>query len=502
MRTASFEKQPARCVRRTRFVPAVRRTALSRLETRNSMLAAQQPLDQVAYRGVYSGLHAALVVACVLAAPAASTQSATHVQPLAHFERRSPVVAVFEQRRDSVVNINTTRIIQSRSRGFRPLGDIFRMRPLPMRNREVQSVGSGAIIHESGYVVTNAHVVAQADDVSVTLANQTTLPASIVAVDSEVDLAVLKVESPDPLPTCPLGAPGDILIGETVVAIGNPLGLEHTVTAGVVSALDRTLEFSRDRVYRGLIQTDAPINPGNSGGPLLSVNGDVIGINTAIRSDAQSIGFAIPMSIVWQRLPQLLDIERRQRVSFGLTVSGPTARVERIAPDSPASRVDIRSGDRVAAFNGVPVESGIDYYVALLDTQPGDTVRLALQRNGAQVERSVTLTEIPLPDGRALAEARLGLRLEQIPREAQRRLRRDIRLFVSQVVRGSPADRAEIRPGDLIAGINGRTVSSFDDVGLALERVPPGREALVAGYRLDPFFSWEVAVPTASTQRR
>jgi len=208
--------------------------------------------------------------------------------------RRTPVVEVFEHARDAVVNISTTRIVRMRSRS--PLDDIFDFGRPGYRQQRVQSIGSGIVVHESGYIVTNAHVVSQASDVQVTFADETRLPADVLAVDSQHDLAVIKVAADHPLPHLKLGSSDDILIGETVVAIGNPLGLEHTVTAGIVSALNRQLDFGNDVIYTGLIQTDASINPGNSGGPLLNIDSELIGINTAIRGDAQNIGFAIPVN--------------------------------------------------------------------------------------------------------------------------------------------------------------------------------------------------------------
>ncbi|MDP7348694.1 MAG: trypsin-like peptidase domain-containing protein, partial [Phycisphaeraceae bacterium] len=208
--------------------------------------------------------------------------------------RRTPVVRVFEQSRNAVVNISTTQIVQLRD----PLGfDLFEQFFHMPRRRTFrrQSVGSGFVLHEAGYIVTNAHVVARTAERKVLFADERAFDAQVVALDHEHDLAVLKIDADGPLATLPLGTSHDLMVGETVIAIGNPLGLSDTVTAGVISAVDRELEFGDGKSFKGLIQTDASINPGNSGGPLLNILGDLIGVNTAMRGDAQNIGFAIPV---------------------------------------------------------------------------------------------------------------------------------------------------------------------------------------------------------------
>ena len=242
-----------------------------------------------------------------------------------HAQRRTPVVEVFDGAKDAVVNISSTQIVKTRS----PFGidqffnDIF---DLPTRPRQFKrtSVGSGFVLHQAGYIVTNAHVVARTAEQKVIFADQREYDAQVVATDHEHDLAVLKIDPPQPLVPLRLGSSDDLMVGETAIAIGNPLGYQHTVTAGVISALDRTLELRGDLSFEGLIQTDASINPGNSGGPLLNVLGELIGINTAIRGDAQNIGFAIPVDQLRDILPDLLDVERRYRIYTGLKIPGQT----------------------------------------------------------------------------------------------------------------------------------------------------------------------------------
>jgi serine protease Do len=417
--------------------------------------------------------------------------------------RRTPVVEVFEQCRDAVVNIATTRVVRMRSLSYGSLLDEIFDFGLPRpRDQRVQSVGSGVVVHESGYIVTNAHVVSQASDVQVTFADKRTLSAEVVAVDPEHDLAVLKVAAPRPLAYQKLGRSNDIMIGETVVAIGNPLGLQHTVTTGIVSALDREIQFSDEVVYRGLIQTDAPINPGNSGGPLLNLNAELIGINTAIRGDAQNIGFAIPVDRLWELIPAMLDIERRQRVRFGLGVSGPDAKVTTVRPGSPAAAAGLTPGDRIVRFNGQPLRNGIDYYVHLLGQPPESQVRLTVQRGEKSLELKVPLQSIPLPDGRELIQKLLGIDLAEVPDELRRKyeLPEYVGLIVEGVDRGGPADRARIRRTDLILRLDRVPVVGLQDVGLALEQARPGDRVLVEGLRLDadrPFL-WTVTLQARS----
>jgi serine protease Do len=438
-----------------------------------------------------------------LAGSGPATTRAADDQEAARARRRTPVVEVFEKCRDAVVNISTTRVIRMRSLGESPFDDIFQFGG-PQRDRKVQSVGSGFIVHEAGYIVTNAHVVAQASDVQVTLANKETLAAEIVSVDPEHDLAVLRVQPPSPLPHIRLGRSNDIMTGENVIAIGNPLGLGHTVTSGIVSALDRELQFAQDVTYAGLIQTDAPINPGNSGGPLLNVNGELIGVNTAIRGDAQNIGFAIPVDRIWELLPTLLDIERRQRVRFGLHVSGADTKVVQVTPDSPAAAAGLRAGDRILRFNGEKLTNGIDYYVHLLGQKPGAQVKLDVERGDEKLNVTVAVQEIPMPDGRALARKLFGIDLQEITADLRSSygLPATVGLVVQRIERGTPAERARMKPSDLILRLNRVSVTTLNDVGLALEQVQPGQQVVVEGLRIDvdqPFL-WTVTIRTRSEE--
>jgi len=438
-----------------------------------------------------------LACAAALAAEAPAQSAVRDQQPATaaaeRDRRRSPVVDVFQRCRGAVVNISTTRVQQVRVLRRGSLWDsIFDFGVPFVQERAVRSVGSGVVIHEKGYIVTNAHVVAQTTDVRVSFADGRECEAQIVAIDQEHDLAVLKINTQASLPCVGLGRSDDIMVGETVVAIGNPLGLGHTVTAGIVSAVNRELKFSDEISYGGLIQTDAAINPGNSGGPLLNVNGELIGINTAIRGDAQNVGFAIPVDRLWELLPGMLDIERRQRVRFGLEVDAADARVLCVRPDSPAAEAGLRPGDRLLRFNKEALRNGIDYYVHLLEQKPGATIRLEYARGEDTHEARLALQPVPPPDGRRLAQELFGMDLAPIPEAVRRRARlpQDIGLIVTEVEDGGPAARVQIAPGDIILRIAGVTVRTLEEVGMLLEGVNRGQRVLIEGYDLREDYAW------------
>lgn len=411
--------------------------------------------------------------------------------------RMTPVTRVFQQASPAVVNISSTTIVTYRqSLGFGgAFDDIFQL-PFdvgPQRFKS-NSVGSGFVIHRDGYVVTNAHVVNRTVERKISFADGTELNADIVALDAEHDLAVLKVAASKPLPFLHLGHSNDLMPGETVIAIGNPLGYKHTVTTGIISAIDRELQFDRNRSYKGLIQTDASINPGNSGGPLLNVVGDLIGINTAIRGDAQNIGFAIPVDRLHELLPTMLDIERLRRVSLGAKF-GPTvednqvlgARIESVASESPAARAGLLAGDIVTAVSGNPTRSFIDVFSALESAPIGKPVDVSVTRGGSNRKNvSLTLVEVPRPDGGELLWKRFGIRARELTAADLRSLglRRPVALIVTDVRRGTQAEREGLEGGDLITKIGGIPTGSLDQVGAILEEIRPGQNVGIGVMRI------------------
>ena len=416
------------------------------------------------------------VVIGVTVATGTTARSATADSDLAR--RRTPVVDVFEASRDAVVNISATKIIEvSTHGGIFDFSDMFNM--LPRRRYKARSAGSGFVIHPDGYIITNAHVVSRTQDPKIIFADGTEAAATLIASDDQHDLAVLKIDAGRPLPRLALGRSDDLMVGETVIAIGNPLGYQNTVTAGIVSALDRELVFSGDRgdiTYQGLIQTDAAINPGNSGGPLLNALGQLVGINTAIRGDAQNMGFAIPVNHLRAFLPNILSPERLNRVNVGLRVGGrgqPHA-VE-VTKDGPAAQAGVQPGDTVLSIDGVPIVDGLDFYFEMLTRKAGQAVRLGLNRDGRQLDARLTLTAVPKPDGKALAQRKLGLILDEVRSDDGT----TAALLIRQVESGSAADRISVRAGDILWQIGRFHVSTLDQLGQLLTAVQTGDTFIV-----------------------
>ena len=394
--------------------------------------------------------------------------------------RRTPVVEVFDACKDSVVNISSTHLVKTRSlRGVDPMFEGFFNWPGRQRVRKYLSVGSGFVVHKDGYIVTNAHVVARTAERKVIFEDKTEYDATVVAVDQDRDLAVLKIDPGRELTPVRLGSSSDLMVGETTIAIGNPMGLQNTVTAGVVSALDRSIAVNDRSSFKGLIQTDASINPGNSGGPLLNVLGELIGVNTAIRGDAQNIGFAIPVDQLRRALPELLDVERRYHFVTGMRVSADERRrVLRVDGESPADQAGVEVGDTVVALDGRPVESAIDYHIGLIGRKGGDAVALTLDRGGSAVDVVLTLTERPRPDGAELLQSRFGITARGLTAELAGQMNLSTRikgLVVTGVEQGSPADVVKFRKGDIVRSLGRYAVTDLDGAGELLEKVQTGQ---------------------------
>jgi len=405
--------------------------------------------------------------------------------------RRTPVVDVFERTKDSVVNIASTQIIEMRSPGgigglFDDIFDFGLGQPRVRRFRQT-SVGSGFVIHEAGYIVTNAHVVARTAERKIIFDDNGEFDADIVAIDTDRDLAVLKIDPGNRrLKPITLGTSRDLMRGETVVAIGNPLGFAHTVTAGVVSATDRDLPVNDKITFKGLIQTDASINPGNSGGPLLNILGELVGINTAIRADAQNIGFAIPVDDLRRLLPEMLDVERRYRIVTGLRVSGSQAcKVTALVADGPAVKAGIELGDVVTRVGDASIRNSIDFYIALIGKRAGQSVPITVRRDGNESTRSLSLAARPKPNGQKLLIERFGIEAAPVtPRVA-----RDIGidglkgLLVNRVLPGS-AQQIGLQRGDIILALGRFPTADMDGVGEILEEIRPGQQVQVTILRV------------------
>jgi serine protease Do len=420
-------------------------------------------------------------------------------------QRLTPAVKVFKEASPAVVSLSTTTIVTVRdSFGFGGIfDDIFDFPMSRPRQYEAHNIGSGFVIHPDGYVVTNAHVVDRAGECKITFADGTELPAVKVAVEHADDLAILKIDAQHPtgkktaappFPAVKLGRSDDLMPGEAVIAIGNPLGYQQTITEGIISALNRELIFRENVKYSGLIQTDASINPGNSGGPLLNVLGELIGINTAIRGDAQNIGFAIPVDRLHALLPEMLDVERLRRAKLGIHFSGrPSgpkpagAHIQEVDVDSQAAKAGVRPDDIVAAINGTPTPDFLDAF-SVLDSAPlGKEVALELVRGGGERKTvKLPLEEIPKLNGGTVMWERFGIRVRELTRADMTRLglRQPIALLVVEVDPRSQAAQEGVSPDDLITRFGGRPVTSFDALGNLLEQVKPGDRIPVGVWRI------------------
>ena len=392
--------------------------------------------------------------------------------------RRTPIVEVFERNRNAVVNIAATMEVENYETIFP--NRLFGSPKLRKRKQQYTGIGTGFIIHPAGYVVTNAHVVMRAVGLKVIFPDEKEYEAQRVAIDEKHDLAILKIQADESFSAVTLGRSDDLMIGETVVAIGNAMGYQHTVTSGIISATDRTLQFDEQVSYDGLIQTDASINRGNSGGPLLNINGDLIGINTAIRGDAENIGFAIPVDTLRQLLPEMFSVEyRKQRMAIGLRLSW-RGRVYVVDASGPAVRAGIESGDELVSVDGQPVRKDLDFYVHLLQAKPDQPLVLGLTRDGQSVEKTLRPEPIPVPDGAKLLRERTGLTVRPLtPREAAKiHAQLEGGLLITGVEYDSPASRSGFGRGHVIIQIGQQYPKNLDEVGLLLENLERGQTLL------------------------
>ena len=395
--------------------------------------------------------------------------------------RRSAVVEVVQKVGPAVVFIGTEQVVDRRMRGS-PLEEFFFGDSGRPQRQTVQSLGSGVIIDPSGTIVTNDHVIRGASAVHVVLADGRQLDAEVVGADAQNDLAVLRVQSKTPLPAARLGTSSDLMIGETVVAIGSPFGLTKTVTSGVLSAVGRSFK-ANDQLYIDFLQTDAAINPGNSGGPLMNLDGEVIGINTAIFSGAQGIGFAIPVDKVRRIVQELKSFGKVRPAWVGINAVDLTASiarrlgwersdgavVESVDAGSPAAAAGVKPGDVVAELGGTPVQDADELQASLRGYPARAAIRLVVWRDGQKLTLTVTPTEFPSQQADAFAWDRLGLRLA--PARGT--------LAVSAVRAQSQAEAFGIERGDLIVRLNNVALDSLGTFREALISARHARSVLV-----------------------
>jgi serine protease Do len=405
---------------------------------------------------------------------------------------------IAERAMPAVVNISTTQKVERRRMppfpmpgpspfGEDPFEEFFRRffgdRP-PLGPQ--RSLGSGFLISEDGYIITNNHVIGNAGTITVRLSgpHEEEYAATVVGTDERTDLALLKIDPSNSLSPVPLGESADLRVGDWVVAIGNPFGLEQTVTAGIVSAKGRVLGAGP---YDDFIQTDASINPGNSGGPLLNQKGEVVGINTAIFSRSGGnigIGFATPIDLAKPIVAQLRETGTVTRGWLGVAIQEVTpalaqslgleeprgALVAEVTPGGPAAEAGIERGDVITAFAGTPITDAHELPALVARTPVGKTVEVTVLRGGQEETIPVMLGK--LAEQQAGAErgeesgAGWGLTVANLSIEARRRLQlppEQQGVVVTAVEPGSPADLAGIRPGDIIEEVNRQPVHSLED---------------------------------------
>ena len=401
--------------------------------------------------------------------------------------RRNGVVVAVEKVSPAVINIST--IVQERVSPLFPFSrdNFFRDFFPDLFSREYTrtSLGSGVIIDGSrGYIVTNHHVVAKATQIKIITSDGKEFQAKILGSDPRSDLAVLKIEAEQKLPEIEMGNSDDLMIGETVIAIGNPFGLSHTVTTGVISALNRAVR-TEERVYRNFIQTDASINPGNSGGPLLNIDGELIGINTAIYQKAQGIGFAIPINkarrIVKEllnagevRLPwiglELQELTAELRNYFGVPKETTGALVNDVVHGSPAAKAGLKRGDIILSLEEIPISSPQDYRESLEEFISTDRLRLTIFRKGKEIKVSVQPAVFPLDYSLDLVYHRLGIQVGDLDKDTRKKYGLKGAVSIEKVRKDSEAGRIGLEPGDLILQVNDMPVKDLEEFKKAISR--------------------------------
>jgi len=392
----------------------------------------------------------------------------------------------------SVVNISTTKVTRPQQRMPQmpfgsPFEDMFRDMFRNQQPEERHALGSGFILSKDGYVITNNHVVDGADEVIVKNSEGEEFKAEVIGTDAKLDLALLKIKAKG-LRGVQLGDSDQLRVGDWVVAIGNPFGLEQTVTAGIVSAKGRVIGAGP---YDNFIQTDAAINPGNSGGPLFNAKGEVIGINTAIYSRSggnNGIGFAIPINLARSVFDELRDTGRVQRARLGVMIrdidketmkalglkNRHGALIPQVEAGSAADKAGIQAGDVIVRIDEYEIKQAHDLPIRVANHKPGDQVKVEIIRDGKPMTIPVVVEAMPedqvAQGGRKQGgkqKAAHGLSLKKLTPEVAEslRIRAKQGVVVQQIMRGSPAFRAGIEPGDVIVKVNGRVVTtpeSFD----------------------------------------
>ncbi len=418
------------------------------------------------------------------------------------FEKGLPSFSVLVNNvKGAVVNISTTSVVKGPDLSERfmgpshPFKDFFGndffdkfFGDMPRKEFKQRSLGSGLIIDKEGHIITNNHVVEKAQTIKVKLSDGKEYEAEVVGRDPKTDLALIKISVKHDLPVVGnLGDSDKLMVGDWVVAIGNPFGLETTVTAGIVSAKGRVIGAGP---YDDFIQTDASINPGNSGGPLYNLNGEVVGINTAIISGGQGIGFAIPINVAKELLPQLKSKGKVARGWLGVVIQKVTpeiaknfglkesegALVSDVTEDSPAEKAGIKTGDIIVTFNGKQIKEMEQLPRLVASTEIGKKVKVGIIRDGKQIEKEIVIGEMKeeglRASGKPQTEKDYGLVVQDITPDIAKHLNMKDRrgVIVTDVQPGSPAAEADVRSGDVIREIGRKPIRNIADFKDAMKR--------------------------------
>jgi len=412
--------------------------------------------------------------------------------PAHEFSRETAVVKAVRKVSPAVVNISSAVQVRKRTSpfsgfGFNPFFEEFFkdfLDPRFERRREYTSLGSGVIIDgKKGLILTNAHVIQKTGTIKVVLEDEREFEARIVGTDPDSDLAVLKIDSEQDLPDIKMGTSEDLMIGETVIAIGNPFGFSHTVTTGVISAKDRSIR-AEDRVYHNFIQIDASINPGNSGGPLLNINGDLIGINTAIYAKAQGIGFAIPIGKARKIISDLIQYGEVIQAWIGITVQNIDEKLARylkipdikgvivksVEPNSPAQKAGLQESDIILSIANKKITSVGDYQSVAKSLAAGNLLEAKFWRNGKRKTVVLKTRLFPIDLAGDLAYRILGIKVEDLTRKNRQRYRTNARegVMISAIKKNSYLAGIGARPGDVIRQIDDYSVENSEDFNKAI----------------------------------
>lgn len=420
-------------------------------------------------------------------------------------ELNDAIVEIADQAKSTVVTVNVTQTVEAPTNPF----SRFFGQPDEQQEYYRQGNGSGVIVSEEGYILTNNHVVENADEIEITLYNDKQYDAEIIGTDPQTDIAVLKIDATD-LNVIKLGNSDNIRVGEMVLAIGSPLGenLAHSVSMGIISAKERRIGIlERNAGYENFLQTDAAINPGNSGGALVNMDGELVGINTAIASrsgGSDGIGFAIPIELAKKIMKSLIETGEVVRGYVGIQLGGEVDRtmaraldleaqhgiiVGKVTADSPAEKAGLKEGDVIHSYNGKPLRNWSQFRTDVGMSSPGTEFELGVNRDGEELQLKVTLGELPQemavnqrPDNERSLDKQLGFKAQELTPQIAQQLNLEPSqngIVVTEVTRGSNAQKQGLRRGDVIIEVDRKPIEGLRDFRSAIQDIAEGDDDVV-----------------------